>query len=334
MHEHYEDCPWREQALYTMDSRNQMLCGYYAFGEYRYPRANLWLMAQDRRKDGFLSICIPCESELVIPSFCLHWYQAVLEYTRHSGDLTLVQEIWSKLCSVLAAFCRHWDAEKGLLPIISGEQYWNFYEWSGNFLKGSEQMPGDADLILNCLFLRAIDTMTVLSEMTGMPFALSSMAQPLREQIRKTFRREDGLYYTDMKKSHICEFGCALAVLTGVADEKDSGIICAMLSGEDRTAWVTPVSLSMTTFVYDALLQTNRDRYAEFVLQDIDKRCGYMLDQGATSFWETMDGWQAFGNAGSLCHGWSAIGFITIIHFYKRSLYNENYKRQISGGRR
>ena len=33
LHEHYEDCPWREQALYTMDSRNQMLCGYYAFRE-------------------------------------------------------------------------------------------------------------------------------------------------------------------------------------------------------------------------------------------------------------------------------------------------------------
>ena len=33
MHEHYEDCPWREQAQYTMDSRTQMLCGYYAFGE-------------------------------------------------------------------------------------------------------------------------------------------------------------------------------------------------------------------------------------------------------------------------------------------------------------
>ena len=31
MHEHYEDCPWREQALYALDSRNQMLCGYYAF---------------------------------------------------------------------------------------------------------------------------------------------------------------------------------------------------------------------------------------------------------------------------------------------------------------
>ena len=39
MHEHYEDCPWREQAMYAMDSRNQLLCGYYAFGEYEFPRA-------------------------------------------------------------------------------------------------------------------------------------------------------------------------------------------------------------------------------------------------------------------------------------------------------
>ena len=48
MHEHYEDCPWREQALYTMDSRNQMLCGYYAFkdGNKDYARHNLILIKQ------------------------------------------------------------------------------------------------------------------------------------------------------------------------------------------------------------------------------------------------------------------------------------------------
>ena len=53
MHEHYEDCPWREQALYCMDSRNQMLFGYYAFGETRFPRANLELISKDDRKDGW-----------------------------------------------------------------------------------------------------------------------------------------------------------------------------------------------------------------------------------------------------------------------------------------
>ncbi|MBD9206300.1 MAG: hypothetical protein EGQ40_00590, partial [Clostridiales bacterium] len=36
MHEHYEDCPWREQALYAMDSLNQAVCGYYCFGEYAF----------------------------------------------------------------------------------------------------------------------------------------------------------------------------------------------------------------------------------------------------------------------------------------------------------
>ena len=32
-----------------------------------------------------------------------------------------------------------------------------------------------------------------------------------------------------------------------------------------------------------------------------------MLEKGATSFWETINGDADFGNAGSLCHGWSAM---------------------------
>ena len=35
-----------------------------------------------------------------------------------------------------------------------------------------------------------------------------------------------------------------------------------------------------------------------------------MLYNGATSFWEHIDGAWAFGDAGSLCHGWSAIPVI------------------------
>ena len=54
MHEHYEDCPWREQALYTMDSRNQMLCGYLAFHELDFPKASIRLMAQSIRDDNSL----------------------------------------------------------------------------------------------------------------------------------------------------------------------------------------------------------------------------------------------------------------------------------------
>ena len=342
MHEHYEDCPWREQALYAMDSRNQMLCGYYAFGETRYARANLWLLGQDRREDGMLSDCVPSGIGMVIPSFCLHWYQEVAEYTRFSGDLTLAREIWDKLCDLLNTFLRWFDREQGLLACPPSEEYWNFYEWSGRFLMGNGRHSDAPNLLLNCLFLRALDHMTELSALTGLPFGMTDMAEPLRRRIRETFRRPDGLYQTDLEGTHICELGNALAVLTGVADEADARVICGVLSGrqtvlpveripidpavltrvDDRTTpdadiiRIVPVSLSMSAFVYDALLATDREAYADFVLADIDSRFGMMLDAGADTFWETMGGWRTFAEAGSLCHGWSAIA----IYYYHQLL--------------
>ena len=70
MHEHYEDCPWREQALYTMDSRNQMLCGYYTFRETAFPKASLRLIGQSIRDDSFLELCSPARVAITIPCFC------------------------------------------------------------------------------------------------------------------------------------------------------------------------------------------------------------------------------------------------------------------------
>ena len=56
------------------------------------------------------------------------------------------------------------------------------------------------------------------------------------------------------------------------------------------------------------------DIYGTFVMEDIAKRWGKMLQKGATSFWETDKGASDFGGAGSLCHGWSAIP----VYFYGR----------------
>lgn len=306
MHEHYEDCPWREQALYGMDSRNQMLFGYTAFGETRFARASLALFGQDRREDGLLTICAPSDYDLVIPSFCLHWYRAVLEYTEFSGDLTLAEELWPKLCSVLETFLRFSDPETGLISCLPGSNYWNFYEWTDETLSDPDRNNEGTDLILNCLFLRALQAMNRLSQMTGLSCGFCGLEAPFIQAIRCAFRRPDGLYATDTAHTHLCELGCALAVLSGVADDRDADAICQMLTSKDKGQAV-PVSLSMTAFVYDALLQTDKARYAAFVLDDIDSRCGYMLDHSATTFWETMKGWEDFRNAGSLCHGWSAL---------------------------
>ena len=66
---------------------------------------------------------------------------------------------------------------------------------------------------------------------------------------------------------------------------------------------------------YDALLQDERE--LPFVLDEISKKFGGMLYQGATSFWETAEGEADFSDAGSLCHGWSAIGCYVLDKYVK-----------------
>ena len=70
---------------------------------------------------------------------------------------------------------------------------------------------------------------------------------------------------------------------------------------------MTKASLSMLCFKYDALLETGKTIYKEYILKDIAAKYSVMLDNGATSFWETETGEKDFEYAGSLCHGWSAL---------------------------
>lgn len=92
-------------------------------------------------------------------------------------------------------------------------------------------------------------------------------------------------------------------MLCGAAGDASKNI-AKILAGEND---LTKTSLSMCCFKYDALLSVDREMYAPYVLADIDRKYKRMLDLGATSFWETEQGERDFNNAGSLCHGWSAM---------------------------
>ena len=72
-------------------------------------------------------------------------------------------------------------------------------------------------------------------------------------------------------------------------------------------------TLSMSLLKYHALLLTDQEGYAPFVLGEIRENYKKMLDADSDTVWETLDGAAAFGGAGSLCHGWSAVP-IDIFH--------------------
>ena len=300
IHEHYEDCPWREQALYTMDSRNQMLCGYYAFGEYSFARASLALFANARRCGGLLPICAPCDHEKTIPSFALHYFTQVLEYLQHSGDLAFGKEIYGTLLSLLAAFDER--VQEGLLPEFEGDAYWNFYEWRAGLDGGG---GNHYHLVLNALYLRALQSMADIAALLGRADTFSERAAALKKAIAAYFYDDkEGLFLLGREEPLVSELGNYLCVLCGVIEGEKA---VALIERLERCETRIPLTLSMRCFAYDALLKLDKARYAPRILEDIDTRWGAMLDAGATTFWETELGAADFNGAGSLCHGWSAL---------------------------
>jgi len=320
MHEHYEDCPWREQALYCMDSRNQMLCGYYAFGETEFPRANLMLMSKEQREDGLLSICFPTAMPLAIPSFSLHWFTQVREYFEETADYAFLREIYPKLCSVIKAFTDRID-ESGCVPSFTGKEYWNFYEWSEGLSGNLGSSDGKSyEAALNLLLITALRHMSKISEAIDAEDTFKPLISSLIEATRRRFYdAETGLFCNREDDGRKSELVNALAVLAGAVSYAEAKAITDKLA-DPATSGLTPATLSMLCFKYDAMIIIDRARYSDVILGDIRAKYGKMLSEGATSFWETEEGAAAFGNAGSLCHGWSALP----IYYYEILFNNEH----------
>ena len=316
MHEHYEDCPWREQALYTMDSRNQMLTGYYAFGEYEFARASLELISKDRREDGLLSICYPISRDLVIPSFSLHYFTECREYMEYSSDTAFIKEIFPKLKSIISVFEDRSREGGGIIsPYRRGGCQWNFYEWRegldgradlDSLGRGGYSSDPEPDIIINTLYILALRSMAKMALAVGEPDEYSAEAQRLALASREYFfDGERGLFADRREVRTYSQLGNSLAVLAGLPrSEEEARSVCELLVSDKE---ITEITLSMRCFFIDALLLVDKERYTPFILSEIKRIYAPMLDYGVGTVWETELGEADFGGAGSLCHGWSAL---------------------------
>ncbi len=322
MHEHYEDCPWREQAFYSMDSRNQMLCGYYAFGEIEFARASILLMAHSLRNDGLLELCSPARVMRTIPSFTAVFPLMVWEYLDFSSDQTLAKQILPVLQRIAANFLLRLESN-GLIRRYIGPQYWNFYEWQAGLDAPEPLLAEEAhprfDAPLSAFVLIGLQALIKIyaNLHIACPETIYESCNRIKNGLQAFWCDKQRCYASFLQNEqlqHYCELTNALLLYAGAVPEERISIIqnCLM----DRT--LIPITISHSIFKYDALL--NSSDHAEWVLGDIAHIWGYMLDNGATSFWETIDGESAFDNAGSLCHGWSAIP----IHIYNRIAQQKN----------
>ncbi len=315
-HEHYEDCPWREQALYTMDSRNQMLCGYYAFGEYDMPRESIRLLSMGMREDNLLELCAPARCTVTIPSFSAMFIVQLQEYLMFSGDKEFCREMLPTALRIADNFLSLRN-DDGLIPMWEGRPpYWNFYEWSQGMDGSMTQLPLSCrntpaevrvDAPMNCFAVLAFDRLAQLMKVLGEDGSrYERAADRLRAAVHARFWSEaEGYYYSFANgdiRWHGAQLTQALAVCSGVCPEDKIDRLLPRLTDNS----LVEVTLSYSIFQFDALLK-RPEVYSRWVFDHVAEVWGYMLERGATTFWETIKGAEDFSDAGSLCHGWSAV---------------------------
>ena len=202
--------------------------------------------------------------------------------------------------TILNTFRKQISKSTGLIPALP-YPCWNFYEWNAFSANDKEigrgpqsDNPLRFDLNLNAMYVYVCG---LDKDLSGEKTDTSTVAKGIRDFL---YDEKAGLFRISSECDRFSLLGNALAVLAGVGDRKT---LETALKGPES---VVPVTLSMRTFLYEAMLKTDPDA-GEWIVKDIGTVFGRMLDQGATTFWETELGAEDFGGAGSLCHGWSAL---------------------------
>ncbi len=312
-HQHYEDCPWREQALYGMDSRNQMLFGYGAFGETAYPRANLRLLARGIGEDGLLHLCPPSTADITIPSFSAYFVVACRENARAELHADFVADVLPAVERIMAVFRS--QTKDGAVHTFGPRRYWNFHEWSEGLdgvapHRDHEVIP-EPDGPLSAICCRAAEAAAELEQLAGNAEKSATMreyADTLAAGLQQFYVKEKGLFASYQNAEHFHELTQALMLFTGrLQGEEKKAVIAALKSG----AGLVPITLSGMAMKYEGLLKCGEQDY---VVEDMVRRFAPMLT--GSTYWETALGQRDFDNAGSLCHGWSSVPCYVLDYIY------------------
>ncbi len=304
MHEHYEDCPWREQGMYTYDSRMQILFGGCLWGNYDFAKASLELFCFTPRKDRHLRLCVPSRGETIIPIYSLVWMAEIYEYYLYSGDITLFQLCRQTAELMLQARLADFDAATGLYR--TDARLWNFYEWTPG-LDGRDARVAEFHALYNLYLVECLENYSRLLEAVGEDGAEPHLrAAALRKAVeRHFFDSRKGLYasYSDAEGLYgFHEHTQALMLTTGSVPEKKRPALLKALA-DNALVPMTLSSLLYKVWALETGSPADRNAIAEMVMGHYRT----MLAASCDTLWETENGQDDFFYAGSLCHGWSAL---------------------------
>ena len=295
MEDAYLDCPRRERGQWWGDARVEALCNFYCFGDSALLRRGLRQMAEVSSDEGLTPCLYPAGGPGFIAGFAMYWIMSLRDYCLFTGDLDLGTELLPRAERIIRAF-EGWRDEAGLLK--ARLPHWWFFDWSGYYghIEREERQSALANMIY-AEALRAAADVSACTADADSAARYTKLREGLVEAAQAFWSDKAGTYVDFLgDDERLSRHVAAWAVLSDVAPPGTWDAILDVAFDDSRE--VLPEGTPYFAFyVVEALRKAGRHGQA---VRYIRGRWGGMLEQGATSWWET---WR---KAGSLCHAWSA----------------------------
>ncbi|BBH24093.1 hypothetical protein Back11_54380 [Paenibacillus baekrokdamisoli] len=316
---HFEDCPYREGALWVADSVVMAKVVYQIIKDPALVRKSLLQAARIQNEDGSIPGTGPQRNKFLLPDFCAHWLFGIWEYYTYSKDTAFLQEI-SPYVTKLAGWFVDQEDESGLFAAADRAGWWCFIDWSDDIERK------DRVTAISCFYYKFLITAALLAEELGereRGVGYRQKADKVRRSIRTLLQAAGTTVYADcltdngLSSSITAQTNFA-AAWSGIMDEAE---VVAFVQDYYLPDQLPPIR---GAFFYHIVLETLfRYRFAEEAIRLIRDYWGAMLDRGATTWWETFDMSLPFVTTPSpylghtptylqdsipvsLCHGWGA----------------------------
>lgn len=306
MHETYEDCPFREQLQYTMDSYLEMLFTYAISGDDRLARKTIHDFHSSLLPSGMLQSRFPSADPQVIPGFAIYWILMVYEHYKFYGDLKLVRRYRSTIDAVLGWFDRRID-ETGLVGNMP-EGYWSFVDWVEEWdsLAGvpTAKLKGPIT-IYSLMYSVALQKAAELFEQIGWQDAAKeykSRSSSLNTAVFKNCWSEEKELFQDGPK--VEEYSQHVQIWSVLAEAVDQKHGQSLMNKTLESQELSKVSYCMSYFLFRALAKVGLyDK--SFQLWDVWRQ---LVDLNLTTWVEDPVG------QSSDCHGWGAVPLYEFPH--------------------
>ncbi|MEO7719263.1 MAG: family 78 glycoside hydrolase catalytic domain [Capsulimonas sp.] len=295
----YTDCPSYEQVHWVGDARNEALVDWVVNGDPRLWYRCLEQVGQSLDRSPLTEAQVPSSWQNIIPVWSFLWMRSCREYMLFTGDRAGAARLLKFVARNIEGVATYINAE-GLFDIHS----WNLFDWA----------PMDTPNIgvvthQNCMAVLALRDAAELSDwLDGGAQALAwrKMADTLSDAINKYLWNEETMAYTDCLRdgAHSKVYSQqtqTVALMSGVASGARAER-CREIIHSPPDGFVRAGSPFFEFFLLESFQLDERDQ--DFV-DTIRKDWGFMIDMGATTFWEMWSG-RTGRLTRSHCHGWSS----------------------------